>query len=75
MGGSAGGVIYQALKRLEAAPPGSTFVVLICDGGEKYLDTVFNDDWMNERSLIDPAVAIELDQLIRQLTDDGEKAA
>lgn len=67
IGGSGGGVVYQALKRIEAAPPGSTFVVLICDGGEKYLDTVFNDDWMQERELLDPAVGQELDRLIGPL--------
>jgi len=67
VGGSAGGVIYQALRRVEAAPPGSTFVVLVCDGGEKYLDTVFDDAWMRERDLIDPAVDAELDELIERL--------
>jgi cystathionine beta-synthase len=67
VGGSAGGVIYQALKRIETAPPGSTFVVMVCDGGEKYLDTVFNDEWMDERDLLDATVADELDQLVEQL--------
>ncbi|MBJ7312502.1 cysteine synthase family protein [Rugamonas sp. CCM 8940] len=67
VGGSGGGVVYQALKRIETAPPGSTFVVLICDGGEKYLDTVFNDEWMAERDLIDLSVGPELDQLIAQM--------
>jgi len=68
LGGSAGGVLYQALKRAEVAPPMSTIVVLVCDGGEKYLDTVFNDEWMNERGLIDPAIDGELDALMEQLT-------
>jgi len=68
VGGSGGGVLYQAIKRIETAPPGSTFVVLICDGGEKYLDTVFNDDWMNERDLIDASVGAELDDMLAQLT-------
>jgi cystathionine beta-synthase len=68
LGGSAGGVLYQALKRAEVAPTGSTLVVLVCDGGEKYLDTVFNDEWMSEHNLIDPAMDAELDALIEQLT-------
>jgi len=68
LGGSAGGVLYQALKRAEAAPPGSTLVVLVCDGGEKYLDTVFNDAWMREHDLLDPKIDDELDQLVEQLT-------
>lgn len=68
VGGSAGGVLYQALKRAETAPPHSTIVVLVCDGGEKYLDTVFDDDWMRERALLDPRVDAELDALIERLT-------
>lgn len=70
LGGSAGGVLYQALRRAEVAPPGSTIVVLVCDGGEKYLDTVFNDEWMRDRALIDPSIGEELDALIEQLTAD-----
>lgn len=46
----------------------STFLVLICDGGEKYLDTVFHDEWMEERDLRDATVVNELDQLVEQLT-------
>jgi cystathionine beta-synthase len=64
VGGSAGGVIYQAMKQLHAAAPGSTMVALVCDGGEKYLDTVFDDDWMRERNLLDAAFELELDALL-----------
>ncbi|RDU97489.1 cysteine synthase family protein [Trinickia dinghuensis] len=63
VGGSAGGVIWCALKMLDALPADSTLVVLVCDGGEKYLDTVFDDDWMRERDLLDGAVARELDPI------------
>ncbi|MFC3960542.1 PLP-dependent cysteine synthase family protein [Nocardia jiangsuensis] len=55
IGGSAGGSVHAALVRLEQFPPGSTVVTLVCDGGEKYLDTVFDDTWMAERDLLDPA--------------------
>ncbi|MEV6126665.1 cysteine synthase family protein [Streptomyces violaceusniger] len=67
IGGSAGGVVHEALHRLPLLPPGSTMVALINDGGEKYLDTVFNDDWMNARALIDPAVEREIDEMLRKL--------
>ena len=67
VGGSAGGVIHHAMHRLATLPPDSTVVVLVCDGGEKYLDTVFNDAWMAERDLLDPAVDQELDQLLADL--------
>ncbi|WP_280366201.1 PLP-dependent cysteine synthase family protein [Nocardia wallacei] len=53
IGGSAGGSVHAALTRLEQFPAGSTVVTIVCDGGEKYLDTVFDDDWMNERDLLD----------------------
>jgi cystathionine beta-synthase len=67
LGGSAGGVVYQALRRAEVAAPGSTMVVLVCDGGEKYLDTVFNDDWLRERNLLDRGIEHELDALVGQV--------
>ncbi|MGW2026015.1 pyridoxal-phosphate dependent enzyme [Streptomyces decoyicus] len=67
IGGSAGGVVHEALTRLPALPPGSTMVALINDGGEKYMDTVFNDDWMNARNLIDPALEREIDEKITKL--------
>ncbi|RDK03544.1 cysteine synthase [Paraburkholderia lacunae] len=63
VGGSGGGVIWHALKMFDTLPPDATLVVLICDGGEKYLDTVFNDDWMNERNLLDDSIARELDPI------------
>ncbi|MFJ5797923.1 cysteine synthase family protein [Streptomyces decoyicus] len=67
IGGSAGGVVHEALTRLPSLPPGSTMVALVNDGGEKYLDTVFNDDWMNARHLIDPALEREIDEKITKL--------
>ncbi|MFE5737594.1 cysteine synthase family protein [Streptomyces celluloflavus] len=67
IGGSAGGVVHEALTRLPALPPGTTMVALVNDGGEKYLDTVFDDDWMNARNLIDPAVEGEIDETLTKL--------
>lgn len=67
VGGSAGGVIYQALQQLKSAPANSTLVALVCDGGEKYLDTVFNDEWMQKHQLINSAIEDELATLFQQL--------
>lgn len=53
IGGSSGGAVYAALDMLPTLPPGSTVVTIICDGGEKYLDTVFAEDWMREHDLLD----------------------
>ncbi|MEU2872081.1 cysteine synthase family protein [Streptomyces olivoreticuli] len=67
IGGSAGGVVYEALTRLPSLPPGTTMVALVNDGGEKYLDTVFDDDWMNTRNLLDPAMEREIDETLTKL--------
>lgn len=63
VGGSAGGVIWHALKMLDTLPADATLVVLVCDGGEKYLDSVFDDDWMRARDLLDDSIARELDPI------------
>lgn len=64
VGGSAGGVIYKALHHARTASPESTTVVLVCDGGEKYLNTVYNDEWMAEHALASEAVRQELQYLL-----------
>ncbi|MFE4212801.1 cysteine synthase family protein [Streptomyces sp. NPDC056844] len=67
IGGSAGGVVHEALTRLPSLPPGTTVVALINDGGEKYLDTVFNDDWMSAHNLLHPEVEREVDEHLTKL--------
>ncbi|MEV6700966.1 cysteine synthase family protein [Streptomyces sp. NPDC051453] len=67
IGGSAGGVVYEALTRLPSLPPGTTMVALINDGGEKYMDTVFNDDWMTERGLLTPTAEREVEEQLTKL--------
>ncbi|WXL24106.1 cysteine synthase family protein [Ectopseudomonas mendocina] len=68
VGGSAGGVIYHALKQARGQRSDSTSVVLVCDGGEKYLDTVFNDEWMYTHKLMNSSVAAELEQILCKRT-------
>jgi cystathionine beta-synthase len=70
IGGSAGGVVYEALTRMSSLAPGTTMVALVNDGGEKYMDTVFNDDWMNARNLIDPDIEREVDELLTKLREN-----
>lgn len=69
LGGSAGGAVHAALTRLASLPAGSTVVTLVCDGGEKYLDTVFDDDWMRERDLLAP----DLEDEVRRLLTPGTR--
>ncbi|MFK4259986.1 PLP-dependent cysteine synthase family protein [Agrobacterium tumefaciens] len=52
VGGTAGMAIHVAMRRLPLLECRSTIVVLVCDAGEKYLDTVYNDDWLQERQLL-----------------------
>ncbi len=56
VGGSSGGVIYKALEDLNKKQGKGNAVILVCDGGEKYLNNVYNDDWMNKNNLIDTSV-------------------
>ncbi|MCE7080331.1 PLP-dependent cysteine synthase family protein [Streptomyces sp. ST2-7A] len=65
IGGSAGGVVYKALELAQSVGPETTIVVLVCDGGEKYLDTVFNDDWMAANGLFDAQVVDRLASMLR----------
>ncbi|MEV4281737.1 cysteine synthase family protein [Actinoplanes xinjiangensis] len=65
VGGSAGGVIYKALERARSLSSDTTIVVLVCDGGEKYLDTVYNDDWMTAAGLHDARVVNRLESMLR----------
>lgn len=67
IGGSAGGVVHEALTRLPRLAPDTVMVAFINDGGEKYLDTVFNDDWMNARALLDPAIEAEIEETLTKL--------
>jgi cystathionine beta-synthase len=68
IGGSAGGSVHAALTRLAEFPPGSTIVTIVCDGGEKYLDTVFDDGWMSERNLLDAAAERNVLELLDRYT-------
>jgi cystathionine beta-synthase len=65
VGGSACGVIYKALQQAQTGPPEATTVVLVCDGGERCLDTVYNDDWMATTGLYDAQVVNQLASMLR----------
>ncbi|HEV2146580.1 MAG TPA: 2,3-diaminopropionate biosynthesis protein SbnA [Longimicrobiaceae bacterium] len=48
VGGSSGGV-FTAFERMQAEiPDGATCVLVFCDRGERYLDTIFSDPWVLE---------------------------
>ena len=48
-GGSSGGVIAAVERASEEIPEGSTVVALLPDRGERYLDTIYSDEWVQAR--------------------------
>ena len=62
IGGSAGGVLFKALEDINKKTGTGTAVVLLCDGGEKYLNNVFNDEWMKKNNLIDTTIEKKLEE-------------
>lgn len=61
VGGSTGGTIYKALEFIASGKLSGTVVTVVADGGEKYLGTIFDDEWMAQRGLLKPAIAAQLD--------------
>jgi 2,3-diaminopropionate biosynthesis protein SbnA len=47
-GGSSGGVISAVEKMSREIPENSTVVALLPDRGERYLDTIYSDDWVQK---------------------------
>lgn len=48
VGASSGAAALIAMQAAERLGPGRTVVAICPDGGEKYLNTVFNDAWLSE---------------------------
>ncbi|MCK1507963.1 cysteine synthase family protein [Bradyrhizobium sp. 18] len=61
VGGSSGGAIYKSLEFITAGELTGTVVTMVVDGGEKYMSSIFDDEWMAKRRLLDPAIASQLD--------------
>jgi len=45
-GGSAGAVVMAAKKLQDIIPANSTCALIFSDSGERYMDTIYNDDWV-----------------------------
>lgn len=48
VGGSSGGVLMAFDKIKERIPAGSSCVLIFADRGERYLDTIYSDDWVEQ---------------------------
>lgn len=69
VGGSAGGVVYKALELADSREEGGNMVALIPDGGERYISTIFNDDWMHNNQLVDISIETHLKTLMKLEND------
>lgn len=47
-GGSSGAIVTAFEKLEKLIPEKSTFLLLLADSGERYLDTIYNDEWVEE---------------------------
>lgn len=47
-GGSSGAVLAAVDKMLPRIPPGSVSALIFPDGGDRYLKTIYSDDWVRE---------------------------
>lgn len=64
IGGSAGGVLFKALEDINKKNGTGNAVILLCDGGEKYLNNIFNDEWMKKNDLIDISIEKKLNEWV-----------
>ncbi len=64
IGGSAGGVLYKAIEYAVKAPGSGKIVAIMADGGENYISTIFNEQWMQENELFNEKVVSNLEENI-----------
>ncbi|EOD2822484.1 TPA: cysteine synthase family protein [Providencia stuartii] len=62
VGGSTGGIVYKALEYINTDILSGNVVVIVVDGGEKYLNTIFNEQWLSARNLISEEIAHQLNR-------------
>jgi len=71
VGGSTGTALWGALKlvaQMHSAGEQGSVVTLLCDGGERYAHTYYDDSWLSEQGIdIAPFVAT-----LENFTDSGE---
>lgn len=78
VGGSTGASVILALKLALNQSADKRIVCIAADSGERYLDTIFNDTWMQERNLQTECSLAELNERATNLklyTDNPEQHA
>ena len=51
-GGSSGAAVHGALQHAQGMKEGQIMIVILPDGGTKYISKVFNDEWMKEKGFL-----------------------
>ena len=51
-GSSSGTLISAAIKYCKDQDVEKNVVTFVCDNGEKYLNTAYNEEWLKEKNLI-----------------------
>jgi cystathionine beta-synthase len=72
VGGSTGGVVYKALEFIHSGLIRGNVLAAVADGGEKYLHTVFSEDWLRERNLLNAQVWDQLDRWLAQENTEAQ---
>ncbi|WP_159883282.1 PLP-dependent cysteine synthase family protein [Paenibacillus puerhi] len=67
MGPSSGACALVALKIAQELSPDQQIVCMISDGGERYIQTLFNDEWMEQQGFATAADIETLRTMARQL--------
>jgi|GEM_PF-78727 len=66
-GGSAGAVVTAAQKLQSVMPDGSTCAMIFADSGERYMDTIYNDEWVESHfGIIEELQAYQTDKNKKQ---------
>lgn len=67
MGPSSGACAFVALKIAQQLTKNERIVCLISDGGDRYISTLFNDEWMSEQGFITNCDINKIRNMAKQL--------
>ncbi|MDX6639127.1 MAG: cystathionine beta-synthase [Solirubrobacteraceae bacterium] len=73
-GGSGGMAVHAALQAAaEIDDPEALMVVILPDGGRSYLSKVYNDSWLQQHGMLEPAgSSLSVGDVLRRKSDAGE---
>ena len=57
LGSTSGINVAGAVRVARELGPGHTIVTMLCDGGAKYVSRLFDRDWLEEKGLLEAAIA------------------